>query len=258
VAVTLDELQASVQRVSGQDFDLHTPQWLSRFSNETRLAERYRKDRIFLVGDAAHIHFPAGGQGMNVGMQDAMNLGWKLAGVVNHYAPASLLDSYHAERHPVGAKLVQNTLAQSVLMMNCFDSAGQALRQSLSELLNLPALNRALARELSAFGVTYPASLSEPVPGWTSLSPWVGQRLPDGLLRADDASESSLYSHLRGGKWLALQLTAEGTRFVPPLDEAWVKVVRAIPENRALELAGVDVLLIRPDGHIDQALASML
>ncbi|MGP1667259.1 MAG: FAD-dependent monooxygenase, partial [Rhodanobacter sp.] len=152
-----------------------------------------------LVGDAAHIHFPAGGQGMNVGMQDAMNLGWKLAGMVNHHAPAALLDSYHAERYPVGANLVQNTLAQSVLMMNCFDSAGQALRQSLSELLKLPALNSALALKLSAFGVTYPASLSEPVPGWTSRSQWVGQRMPDGPLRMDDASASSLYSHLRSG-----------------------------------------------------------
>ena len=255
VAVTLDELMESTRRVAGADFGMHSPQWLSRFSNETRLVDTYRRGRIFLAGDAAHIHFPAGGQGMNVGMQDAMNLGWKLAGVIKGFGPGSLLDSYHTERHAVGAKLFHNTLAQSALLLNCFDPAGQALRQAMSEYLKIPALNAVLAHDLSAFGIVYPAALSEQVTGWTRQTAWTGRRVPDWRLQLGNGGESSLFALLRGGQWLLLRLTARGAGFVPHVHQEWLRVVEAFPADRADEMAGIDALLIRPDGYVDQAVS---
>jgi 2-polyprenyl-6-methoxyphenol hydroxylase-like FAD-dependent oxidoreductase len=258
--VTLDELAESARRVAGRDFGLHAPAWLSRFSNETRLAARYRRGRILLAGDAAHIHLPAGGQGMNVGMQDAMNLGWKLAGVLNGHAAEALLDSYHGERHAVGEALYHNTLAQSALMMNSFDAAGQALRRLFGELLRIPALNAALAQDLSAFGVRYPAPLSAPVAGWSAWPEWTGRRLPNWTLRGADGGRFALFDALRGGRWLLLrppgQVAAEGgAGYRPALAAAWCEVATAWPEAPPAELDGVAALLIRPDGHVDQAVA---
>jgi 2-polyprenyl-6-methoxyphenol hydroxylase-like FAD-dependent oxidoreductase len=254
--VTLEELSNSTRRAAGQDFGMHAPQWLSRFSNETRLATAYRKDRILLVGDAAHIHLPAGGQGMNVGIQDAMNLGWKLAGVVKGHAPESLLDSYHQERHAVGAALYQNTLAQSALMMNSFDAPGQALRETFSELMKIPALNAALAHDLSGYGIRYPAPLADVPQGWALLPDWTGRRLPDWQLQLDDGGQASLFSFLRSGRWLLLQLNDDGVgNYTPQLDARWVDTVKAAPADRQATLAGVHALLIRPDGYVDHAVA---
>ena len=257
--VTLEELSDSTRRVAGQDFGLHAPEWLSRFSNETRLASAYRKDRMLLVGDAAHIHLPAGGQGMNVGMQDAMNLGWKLAGVVNGLAPESLLESYRQERHAVGAALYQNTLAQSALMMNSFDAPGQALRETFSELMKIPALNAALAHDLSGYGIRYPAPLADVPQGWALLPDWTGRRLSDWQLQLDEGGQASLFSFLRSGRWLLLQLTncEEGKdgNYTPQLDARWVATVKAVPADRQATLAGVHALLIRPDGYVDHAVA---
>lgn len=254
--VTLDELSTSARRVAGQDFGLHTPQWLSRFSNETRLAAAYRKDRFLLVGDAAHIHLPAGGQGMNVGMQDAMNLGWKLAGVVRGYAPDSLLDSYHHERHAVGAALYNNTLAQSALMMNSFDAPGLKLREMFSELMKIPALNAALAHDLSGYGIRYDAPLAEVSQGWLVLPDWTGRRLSDWQLQLSNGSLASLFSFLRTGRWVLLQMTnCEGGNYMPQLDARWIGTVKAVPVNRHATPAGVHALLIRPDGYVDHAVA---
>lgn len=255
--VTLQELSDSTARVAGQDFGLHAPEWLSRFSNETRLASVYRKDRILLVGDAAHIHLPAGGQGMNVGMQDAMNLGWKLAGVVNGHALESLLNSYHQERHAVGAALYRNTLAQSALMMNSFDAPGQALRETFSELMKIPALNSVLAHDLSGYGIRYPTPVADVPQGWALLPDWTGRRLPDWQLQLDDGSQASLFSFLRSGRWLLLQLTDCQDRqdgdYTPELDMRWVDKVKAVPADRRAALAGAHALLIRPDGYVDHA-----
>lgn len=255
--VTLEELSDSTTRVAGQDFGLHAPTWLSRFSNETRLASVYRKDRILLVGDAAHIHLPAGGQGMNVGMQDAMNLGWKLAGVVNGHAPESLLDSYHKERHAVGAALYQNTLAQSALMMNSFDAPGQALRETFSELMKIPALNAVLAHDLSGYGIRYPTSVVDVPQGWALLPDWTGRRLPDWQLKLDNGGQASLFSFLRSGHWLLLQLTTsedrEGGNYTPELDMRWVDTIKAVPADSQVTPAGAHALLIRPDGYVDHA-----
>ena len=129
---TLDELKQQVSRLAGTDFGLHSPRWLSRFGDATRLAEQYRVGRVLLAGDAAHIHPPLGGQGLNLGLQDAFNLGWKLAGAVNGWAPAGLLDSYHDERHPVGAAVLDATRASVAL--TSLDPGAQAVRRLLTEL----------------------------------------------------------------------------------------------------------------------------
>lgn len=112
---TLEELAAGLRAIYGTDFGVHSPTWLSRFSDAVRQADRYRNDRILLAGDAAHIHPPLGGQGLNLGVQDAVNLGWKLAQVVKGISRASLLDTYQAERHPAAARVLRNTIAQGVL-----------------------------------------------------------------------------------------------------------------------------------------------
>ena len=113
---TLDDLSEALVAAYGTDFGVHSPTWISRFTDMTRQAVAYRKGRVLLAGDAAHVHPPQGGQGLNTGVQDAVNLGWKLAQVVNGTSPESLLDTYHAERHPVGARVLQNTMAQVALV----------------------------------------------------------------------------------------------------------------------------------------------
>ena len=112
---TLEELSEALVAAYGTDYGVHSPTWISRFTDMTRQAASYRQGRVLLAGDAAHVHGPQGGQGLNTGVQDAVNLGWKLAQVVNRTSPESLLDTYHAERHPVGARVLQNTMAQVAL-----------------------------------------------------------------------------------------------------------------------------------------------
>ena len=132
---TLDDLREALIAVYGTDFGVHNVTWLSRFTDMTRQAASYRERRVLLAGDAAHVHSPAGGQGLNIGVQDAVNLGWKLAQVVNGTSPESLLDTYQAERHPIGARVLKNTMAQTAL--NRGDERTKALRETMSELLKM-------------------------------------------------------------------------------------------------------------------------
>lgn len=255
--VTLDELRASVARIAGSDFGMREPRWLSRFGNETRLAERYRAGRVLLAGDAAHMHYPAGGQGLNVGLQDAMNLGWKLAAVVRDGAPDALLDSYHAERHGVGHALLRNTEAQSALMG--FTPETLALRELMNGVLKNPAVNRGLAEHLGGLDVRYPA-LDVLRPGQHErrrlLPDWTGRRLPDMPLRRFVGGTVRLYSMLHEGRWLQLQVMLSNHTF-PRLEEgAWrprANSLYAIPEKGDEQLAGVGWMLIRPDGHVAYA-----
>ncbi|GAA2699580.1 FAD-dependent monooxygenase [Actinoplanes palleronii] len=178
--LTLDELRATVRRIAGTDFGMRDPVWLSRFGNATRQAAEYRRGRVLLAGDAAHQHFPAGGVGMNVGIQDAHNLGWKLAAVVTGRAGEDLLDTYHQERHPVGAILLEHTRAQTALMTG-WTPEGQALRAVLSRLIaTVPEMSRQLAERLSGLDVTYPS----------------GRRVPD--LSFPDGT--TLFQRLRTGE----------------------------------------------------------
>src|ERR1700694_4494434 len=132
VPPTLEDVKQQLRATAGTDFGVHSPRWLSRFGDATRLAERYRVDRVLLAGDAAHVHPPAGRAGLHLGIQDAFNLGWKLAAQVNGWAPEGLLDSYHTERHPVAADVLENTRAQMELLST--EPGPRAVRRLVSEL----------------------------------------------------------------------------------------------------------------------------
>jgi len=165
---TLEEFKQRLRALAGTDFGVHSPRWLTRFGDATRLAERYRTGRVLLAGDAAHIHPPMGGQGLNLGIQDAFNLGWKLAAEVNGWAPEALLDSYHTERHPVAAAVLDNTRAQSELLSP--EPGAQAVRRLVSELMDFEEMNRYLVEKITAIGVRYDFGGEHPL---------VGRRLRD-------------------------------------------------------------------------------
>jgi hypothetical protein len=166
--VTLDQLRATLTEIAGTDFGLHAPRWLSRYGDTARQADRYRQGRVLLAGDAAHIHYPAGGQGLNTGVQDAVNLGWKLAAVLRGDAAETLLDTYHEERHPVGARVLDNTRAQVAL--GRYDAQTEALRATVAGMIAQPAVNDQLAGMVTALDVAYPLGGGHPL---------VGRRLPD-------------------------------------------------------------------------------
>nr|BDT37326.1 FAD-dependent monooxygenase [Myxococcus sp. MH1] len=249
--LSLEELRESLTRVAGSDFGMKEPRWLSRFGDETRLAEHYRRGRVLLAGDAAHMHYPAGGQGLNVGLQDAMNLGWKLAAVLREGAPPTLLDSYHQERHPVGQSLLSNTQAQSALMG--FTPEVLALRELMNGLLRLPAINQRLAEQLGGLDVAF-AGAPIPAPSPSTLPGWTGRRLPDWTLRLADGGQRSLYSGLHDGHWLWLHATpaaAPSSDWEPA--PGWRPRVNALALETSADtgaLRGVDGLLVRPDGHV--------
>ncbi|WP_307821785.1 FAD-dependent monooxygenase [Streptomyces coffeae] len=243
---TLEELRTAVREVAGTDFGMHTPRWLSRFGNAARQAARYREGRVLLAGDAAHMHMPFGGQGLNVGVQDAFNLGWKLASVCHGRAPAALLDTYHDERHPVGAALLENTRAQTVIG-TAHTADTPALRSVLSGILaDHPDVNRRLAGQISALDVAYPD------PGGALL---VGERAPDVGL--DGAPEPGLYPLLADGRFVLLHLmgTAAGADSIATAaalagGEDRIRTVAARPTTVHRGWDGLATVLVRPDGHI--------
>jgi len=249
--VTLEEMQQGASRIMGSDTTLRDPTWMSRFGNETRLADRYRSGRIFLAGDSAHIHLPAGGQGMNTGLQDAMNLGWKLAAAINCWAPDSLLDSYDAERRPVGRQLIENTKAQGALIKTLMRD-GDALWNAFNALLDIPATNLHVATMITALDTVYPAPLAEIVS--TPANQWTGRRLRDTTLRMDDGTEVTLYSLLRAGEWVYLTLDRDNVpppEFSIPTDRLRALAVTVI--DAGSELRRLNSVLVRPDGHIAYA-----
>ncbi|MFF8035581.1 MULTISPECIES: FAD-dependent monooxygenase [unclassified Streptomyces] len=234
--LTVDELRENVTAVAGTDFGMRDPIWLSRYGNATRLATQYRKGRVFLAGDAAHQHFPAGGVGMNVGIQDAANLAWKLAATLNAWAPEALLDTYHAERHPVGVNLTETSRAQ-VALMTAFTPEGLSLRGLLARLIGtLPDLNDHLAAQVSSLAVTYP-------PADPHAHPLTGTRAPDLAV-----GDTSLFALLRADSYLLLDLTPDGRlgRFTRP----GLHVHTGTPHLPPADWAGVRAVLVRPDGHI--------
>ncbi|MVA12282.1 2-polyprenyl-6-methoxyphenol hydroxylase [Agrobacterium vitis] len=248
-AVTLEELRQATARVVGSDFGAHSPLWLSRFDNETRLAKAYRRGNIFLAGDAAHIHLPAGGQGMNVGIQDAMNLGWKLAAVAMGTAPAELLDTYEAERLPVGVYLRDTTMAQSHLI-TAFSARGRALRGVFNDMLKVPAINAYFANQVSGFAVQYPDQLPGSAPPRSGL---VGNRLRDMPLKLSDGTDATLFGLLSKGQWLDLTIS-EGAKAERPdwLHPRSVLEARGVPTAHADALRDIGAILVRPDGYVAQ------
>jgi 2-polyprenyl-6-methoxyphenol hydroxylase-like FAD-dependent oxidoreductase len=154
--VTVDELQRALTAAHGPDIEVGEVLWASRFGDASRMLEQYRHGRILFAGDAAHIHLPVGGQGLNLGLQDAVNLGWKMAAQIRGYAPDGLLDSYHGERHPIAARVLTSTRAQAVLGVPHPDAT--AVRAVVSELIAVPEARRAVAMELSGIGIAYPGT----------------------------------------------------------------------------------------------------
>ncbi|MEC1289121.1 monooxygenase [Bacillus mojavensis] len=237
--VTEEELKTDLIRMCGTDFGLNEPTWMSRFGNASRQAKQYRSGRLFLAGDAAHIHFPAGGQGLNVGLQDAMNLGWKLAAAVGGSAPSWLLDSYHAERHPVAEDLLWNTEAQTRLMD--FTKAGLHLRSMVSDMLAFPDVNRFVAGQISAIDVGYEADQNMPPHRLN------GKRLSDVALRLPDGSMERLYNCLHNGAYVLLSLKQGADNDHIPFNGLHT-VCASLAEPHE-EWRDVHTVLVRPDGH---------
>ena len=226
VPPTLDEVKQQLRAFAGTDFGVHSPRWLSRFGDATRLAERYRVGRVLLAGDAAHIHPPVGGQGLNLGIQDAFNLGWKLAAEVDGWAPEGLLDSYHTERHPVAADVLNNTRAQIELMS--LEPGPRAARRLMSELMDFEEVNRYLIEKITAIGVRYDFGAGHGL---------LGRRLRDVALK-----RGRLYELMRGGRGLLLDQTGR-------LSVAgWAdRVDHVVDVSDELDVPAV---LLRPDGHV--------
>ncbi|MEQ4716971.1 FAD-dependent monooxygenase [Nonomuraea sp. B19D2] len=242
--LTLDELRAHVVRVIGRDLGMRDPVWLSRFGNASRQAAAYRAGRVLLAGDAAHMHFPTGGVGLNVGVQDAMNLGWRLAAVAQGRATESLLDGYHAERHPVGAALLESSKAQTALI-TAFTPEGQALRALLGKLIAAhPELSLDLAARLAALDVAYPAT----APG---THPLTGARVPDLPLR----DGRTVYELLHEARHVLLDLGAG----IPAAIAGHARDLGAttyegtLGDDAPAEWRDVRAALIRPDGHVHWA-----
>ncbi|MFF7748705.1 monooxygenase [Streptomyces sp. NPDC007971] len=246
--VTLEEFRASLIRICGSDCGISEPRWLSRFGNATRLAESYRSGRVLLAGDAAHIHFPAAGQGLNTGLQDAMNLGWKLAATVNGWAPPGLLDSYDEERNPVGQAVTENTEVQTLLaeltLVRQYQRPAAALRKLFDDLLRMEEVNRKLAAQVSALGTAYP-------PAAPGADPLAGRRMPDIGLTATASEAIRVYELLPQGRFVHLGLA--GDPEPGAVVTGWGSRVTAVTvterdDHAALE--GVTEVLVRPDGHI--------
>ncbi|MER7672531.1 rifampin monooxygenase [Kitasatospora sp. NPDC096128] len=224
---TLEEFRRQLRTVAGTDFGAHSPRWLSRFGDATRQAERYRVGRAFLAGDAAHIHPPTGGQGLNLGIQDAYNLGWKLAAAVHGRAPADLLDSYHAERHPVGARVLANTRAQTTLLGS--EPGAVALRDLLSTLMDFEEVNRYMTEMVFGVGVRYDFGEGPEL---------LGRRLRDVRLK-----RGRLYERMHGGRALLLDTTGGGLSAA-----GWAERVDHVAEP--VEELDVPAVLLRPDGYV--------
>ncbi|MBW8698085.1 Anhydrotetracycline monooxygenase [Streptomyces sp. MBT84] len=223
---TLEDFRQQLRTIAGTDFGVHSPRWLSRFGDATRLAERYRVGRVLLAGDAAHIHPPTGGQGVNLGVQDAFNLGWKLAAQIRGWAPDTLLDTYHAERRPVAEDVLDNTRAQ--MELHSTEPGPQAVRRLLTELMDFDEVNRHLIEKISAIGVRYDFGEGPDL---------LGRRLRD-----IEVKQGRLYDLLHRGRGLLLDrtghLSARG--FSDRVD------------HLADPTAALDApcVLLRPDGHV--------
>ena len=239
---TMRDLKRALITVYGTDFGIHSPTWISRFTDMTRQAVAYRAGRVLLAGDAAHVHYPAGGQGLSLGVQDAVNLGWKLAQVVKGTSPESLLDTYHAERHPVGARALQHTMAQGALQRR--DERNKPLVDVVSELVAMDEPRKRIAGLISGLDIHYDLGEGHPL---------LGRRMPDlDLVTAEGPLR--VYGLLHDAKPVLLNLGEPGgLNLTPRADRVqlidadyagvWeLPVLGAVPAPTAV--------LIRPDGYV--------
>ncbi|MGI5237976.1 FAD-dependent monooxygenase [Dactylosporangium sp. CA-139066] len=240
--VQFPEVAAAWQRLTGEDISHAEPVWLSSFGDATRQVSQYRRGRVLLAGDAAHIHLPAGGQGMNVSIQDAVNLGWKLAAVINGWAPSELLDTYHSERHAVGARLLMNTQAQGLLFLT--GSELQPLRDLMSELMQYDVVRRHLIGMVSGLEIRYDVG--------AGTHPLLGLRMPNEKVITDSGVEQ-VYRLLHRGRGLLLDVSGDPATSAPAA--AWADRVEVVParlngDGEDGVLDGAAAVLIRPDGYV--------
>jgi 2-polyprenyl-6-methoxyphenol hydroxylase-like FAD-dependent oxidoreductase len=239
---TMRDLSEALTAVYGTDFGVHSPIWISRFTDMARQAASYRKGRVLLAGDAAHVHYPTGGQGLNIGVQDAVNLGWKLAQVVKKASPESLLDTYHAERHPVAARVLRDTMAQVALLRT--DDRTNALREIMSELLAMDEPRRWVGAMMSGLDIHYDLGEGHPL---------LGRRMPDlDLVTANGPVR--VFTLLHDVRPVLINLGEPGGFDISP----WADRVRSIDVEYAgaWELPALGAVpaptavLIRPDGYV--------
>jgi flavin-dependent dehydrogenase len=239
---TLRDLSEALVAYYGTDYGVHSPTSISRFTDMTRQAAAYRDRRVLLAGDAAHVHYPVGGQGLQIGVQDAVNLGWKLAQVVKGVAPDGLLDTYHAERHPVAARVLRNTMAQVALLRT--DDRTSALRDAVSELLGMDEPRKRVAAMMSGLDIRYDLGEGHPL---------LGRRVPDlDLVTANGPRR--VFALLHDARPVLLNLGEPGDSDIAP----WARRVVAIDATHAGDwelpvlgqVAAPAAVLIRPDGYV--------
>jgi 3-(3-hydroxy-phenyl)propionate hydroxylase len=239
---TLEDLRAALIRVDGTDHGAHNPRFISRFTDMTRQAVAYRSGRVLVAGDAAHVHAPIGGQGLNIGVQDAVNLGWKLAQVVSGTSPMSLLDTYQAERHPVGARVLRNTMAQRAL--GATDDRSVALRDTVVELLRMDEPRKYMAGMIAGLDVAYDLGEGHPL---------LGRRMPDFDLTTADGT-MRVFSLLHAAKPVLLNLGEPGAFDITPWSDRVQMVDAEYVGVWELPVLGVvadpAAVVIRPDGHV--------
>ncbi|MBB4233586.1 FAD-dependent monooxygenase [Rhizobium esperanzae] len=239
---TLGDLRQALIAACGTDYGIHSLKWISRFTDMSRQAAAYRKGRVLLAGDAAHVHSPVGGQGLNTGVQDAANLGWKLAQVVKGISPESLLDTYHAERHPVAARVLRTTMAQVALQRT--DDRTEALRDIMLELLGMEEPRKKIAAEMSGLAIHYDLGEGHPL---------LGRRMPDLELVTSDGC-LRVYTLLKNAQPMLLNLGAPGSLDITP----WSGRIRSVDASYdgPWELPAIGAVsaptavLIRPDGYV--------
>jgi 3-(3-hydroxy-phenyl)propionate hydroxylase len=239
---TLSDVSNALIAVYGTDYGIHRPAWISRFTDMTRQAAVYRDRRVLLAGDAAHVHPPVGGQGLNIGVQDAVNLGWKLAQVIKRTSPDSLLDTYHAERHPVGARVLRNTMAQVALRRP--DARTKMLGEYVSQVFSMDEPRRRLAAEISGLDVRYDLGDGHPL---------LGRRMPD-LDLVTAAGPRRVFTLLHHARPVLLNFGEPGSIDIT----AWADRIQLIDATYggAWELPALGAVsapiavLIRPDGYV--------
>ena len=239
---TLSDLRAALIAVYGTDYGIHSPTSISRFTDAARQAASYRKGRVLIAGDAAHVHPPDGGQGLQTGVQDAVNLGWKLAQVVKGTSPECLLDTYHAERHPIGARVLRNTMASIVLRRE--DEQTKALRDTIAELLGMDEPRRRFAAMMSGLDIHYNLGEGHPL---------LGRRMPD-LDVVTEKGPLRFFTLLHDARPVLLNLGEPGSFDITP----WADRIQPIDakytgrwELPALgAVTAPAAVLVRPDGYV--------
>ena len=239
---TQADLREALIAVYGTDFGVHNVTWLSRFTDMARQAATYRERRVLVAGDAAHVHSPAGGQGLNTGVQDAVNLGWKLAQVVHGTSPDSLLESYQAERHPIAARVLKNTLAQTALARG--DERTSALLENLSELLKMDEPRKRYAAMMSGLDIRYDLGPGHPL---------LGRRMPD--LDLDTANgPRRVFTLLHDARPVLLNLGEPGALDIAPWAERVQRIDASVAGPWEIPVLGAvaapPAVLIRPDGYV--------